>query len=138
MKTQILLLSSLLICLFGFYEPVTTPTGKGAPAEAEVRAWFTKYNADWCQSHGYVNPTTTFSRIQLAAATRYNFIGVGAQTCYPVKLDWTAAYADVYRKQRFTDQTVNDFFRFYRDDFGELAIGDHTPGQLTSQNRSFD
>lgn len=136
MKTQILLFSVLLICLSGFHGPMAVPTGKGAPTEAEVQAYFTKYNADWTVSHQYSEPTISFQKIQIAPPTKYNFVGVGWQVCYPVKIDWTAGYSDAYRKQRFTDRTVNDFFRFYRDDFGELTIGDHTPGQLTSQKQT--
>lgn len=137
MKPQTLLFSILLICLVGFHGPVTAPTGKGAPTETEVRSWFTKYNADWTISHEYTQPGTTFQRIRIAPPTRYNFVGVGWQVCYPVKLDWTNTYTYAYRRWRYTERLTNNYFRLYRDDFGELTIGDHMPGQSQTGKQTF-
>ena len=132
MKTQILPLGLLLICLSGFHGSAVQ-TAKGVPAEAEVRAYFTKYNADWTVSHQYSEPTISFQKIQIAPPTKYNFVGVGWQVCYPVKIDWTAGYTYAYRRWQYTTRKTNDYYRFYRNDFGELEVGDHTNGQSTDQ-----
>ncbi|WP_020602280.1 hypothetical protein [Spirosoma spitsbergense] len=128
-----LLFIILLVCGSAFYRPPGSYTAKGTPTEAEVRAYFTKYNADWTVSHQYTEPTISFQKIQIAPPTKYNFVGVGWQVCYPVKIDWTAGYTYAYRRWRYTSRYTNDYYRFYRNDFGELEVGDHKNGQSTDQ-----
>ena len=140
MRQSISLFILLSLILFAFTaQPIvwTKPAAGGAPTEAEVRAYFAKYNADWTVSHQYTEPTISFQKIQIAPPTKYNFVGVGWQVCYPVKIDWTAGYTYAYRRWRYTSRYTNDYYRFYRDDFGQLAVGDHQNGQSTDQKQEY-
>jgi hypothetical protein len=72
---------------------------------------------------GWTNPQVTFQKIQIAAPVKYNFVDVGVQTCYPVKVSWTYSYSN-YNSTR-TGSYTNDFYRFYRNEFGDLTMGEH-------------
>ena len=96
---------------------------KGAATEAEVKAYFVKRTKDNVESMGWKNPQVTFQKIQIAAPVKYKFVDVGLQTSYPVKISWTSSYDD-YRST-YTVTTVGDFYRFYRNEFGDLVMGEH-------------
>lgn len=96
---------------------------KGAATEAEVKAYFTKRTKDNVDSMGWKNPQVTFQSIKLAAPVKFNFVDVGVQTSYPVKISWTSSY-DNYNST-YTVVTTGDFYRFYRNEFGDLVMGEH-------------
>ena len=133
MNAHHLFVAFTLMVLSAFTHLTPYSAAKGAPTEAEVRAYFTKYNADWTVSHQYTEPTISFRKIQIAPPDKYNFVGLGWQVCYPVRIDWTAGYTYAYRRWRYTSRYTNDYYRFYRNDFGELEVGDHKNGQSTDQ-----
>lgn len=96
---------------------------KGAATEAEIKAYFVKRNKDSTEGMGWKNPQVTFQSIKIAAPVKYNFVDVGVQTSYPVKISWTASY-DNYNST-YTVVTTGDFYRFYRNEFGDLTMGEH-------------
>lgn len=122
-RLQTILLAAIAtIFLFGAFSS-TFAQKKGAATEAEVKAYFVKRNKDSTESMGWKNPQVTFQKIQIAAPVKYNFVDVGVQTCYPVKVNWTYSYSN-YRSTRTVSYT-GDFYRFYRNEFGDLVMGEH-------------
>ena len=82
MPTRLLFLTLSLSALIATYPAIPAkPTAKGAPTEAEVRAYFTKSNVDYWASLDYKQITVSYQKVLMASPVRYNFVGAGWQVC---------------------------------------------------------
>ena len=127
MKPIFFALAALMFCLTGYKN--LSVQGDKPPTLEEVRQYFykdAKANADF---YHHTNVKVVFSNYKQAAPAPYKF-SVGTKICYAVKIDWTSS--NDFEGTTYLATYTNDLYRFYRNEFGELEVGNHVPGNLVS------
>jgi hypothetical protein len=121
--------------LVAFCATVTISTNVSAqannkpPTQEEVRQYFFKQAKESADFYHHTNVKVEFTKYQQAAPAPYKF-SVGTKTCYAVKIDWVSS--NDFEGTSFVGTYTGDLYRFYRNEFGDLEVGNHMPGNLVS------
>lgn len=100
-----------------------------APTQEEVRQYFYKQAKESADFYKHTNVKVTFTNYKQAAPAPYKF-SVGTKTCYSVKFDMVQS--NDFEGTTYVGTYTNDLYRFYRNEFGDLELGNHVPGNLVS------
>jgi len=100
-----------------------------APTQEEVRQYFFKEAKASADFYHHNNVKVAFTKYKQAAPAPYKF-SVGTKTCYAVKFDMVSS--NDFEGTTFVSTVTDDLYRFYRNEFGELEVGNHIPGNLVS------
>jgi hypothetical protein len=125
---SIIVFLACFACL-GVSKTVSAQVNNKPPTQEEVRLYFYKQTKESADFYHHTNAKVTFSSYKQAAPAPYKF-SVGTKTCYAVKIDWLSS--DDFGGTTYVATYTNDLYRFYRNEFGDLELGNHVPGNLVS------
>ncbi len=122
--------SLLVLCTFlSLPNIILAQSNNKPPTQEEVRQYFYKQAKASADFYKHTNVKVIFTKYQQAAPAPYKF-SVGTRTCYAVKFDMMSS--EDFEGTTFVGTYTNDLYRFYRNEFGDLEVGNHVPGNLVS------
>lgn len=99
------------------------------PTQEEVRQYFYKQAKESADFYHHTNVKVVFTSYKQAPPASYKF-AVGTKTCYAVKFDMVSS--EDFGGTTYVATVTGDLYRFYRNEFGDLEVGNHVPGNLVS------
>jgi hypothetical protein len=104
-----------------------------APDNKEIYNYFLKQMKQTATASGYQKYKLVINNIKQTVPLQCPNPDKTMVTCFGVTVDRTEYY-DNYTG-RYTTIITNDVYRFYRDEYGQLAVADHTAGQTNTEQK---
>ena len=128
-------LKYLLLPLLGFVACKQKSPDR-PPDNKEIYSFFLNQVKRTAAASGYLKYNLVINKVRQTAPGQCVNQDHTYVTCFGITVDRTE-YFDNYTG-RYTTQVTNDTYRLYRNEYGELAIADHTPGQTNTDQKQRD
>jgi|SRR5476651_1052490 len=104
------------------------------PDKEEIYNFFVDQLKQTAKASGYLGYGMVINGLSVDGPVKELSVpNIGNVTCFNIKINRTE-YLDNYTG-RYTSIFTNDYYQFYRDEYGHLAVASHIAGQTSTTMR---